>query len=470
MSSRSEPQIELVSAPPVFFLNEEIPDDVTHVDICQCAEKLVGFGAIVGAQRLGGLWRLYPISKEVRAKLLLEKLLIQGRAIPLRSQNPFAVRNSEGKEIPSTRLSIDGLPVSISSSDIEGYLRKEGTNFRSPILWEKARDRNGKLTRWVTGRRFVWIDLPTTPLKNRIQVGSFMAKLYYREQPKPEIQCFDCQKVGHKRFDPICEGPAIWGHKMKVSMLEGKSLNETQDTLVNGDGTSSDEVSDSSIIDNEDHDRELSSGDEEDTGSIMLDELLPDAQSSKGSKVNESESTGVENEEIKKQSETYEPDHADKELQKNMQKVDDIATEEEEVQKDRDIKEQSTEKGNKSQSGDGNSEDERAGLEKENQIKAKKKPKKRANQPKDQRGNILASRLNEDEHVSNKELETKLAEENYPERTEKEDRKSGHDRSRPKQTTLSAHFKSERAPSLKRQGSSSPNSEGNDRQRPRHDK
>lgn len=236
---------EVVSAPPVFFLHDEAPDDVTHVDICQAAERLVGFGSIVGAQRLGGLWRLYPINREIRAKLLTLKLLIRGRSIPLRSQNPFSIRDKEGKEIPSTRLSIDGLPVSIASSDLEGYLQKAGASFRSHILWEKARDEDGKLTRWVTGRRYVWIDLPTTPLPHRIQVGSFYAKLFYREQPKPVLVCFHCGKEGHRKGDPQCLGPE--GTRIPdVGLAAGKGGNNDKDTDSETDETSSDEMEEES--------------------------------------------------------------------------------------------------------------------------------------------------------------------------------------------------------------------------------
>ena len=64
MSSKPT-QSEVVSAPPVFFLRSEVPENVTHVEICEAAERLVGFGAIVGAQHLGPLWRLYPATQTI---------------------------------------------------------------------------------------------------------------------------------------------------------------------------------------------------------------------------------------------------------------------------------------------------------------------------------------------------------------------------------------------------------------------
>ena len=118
-----------------------------------------------------------------------------------------------GKKFPE-RLTIDGLPVSVASADLEGYLRKSGARLQGTIEWEKARDGNRALTRWITGRRTIWIDLPTIPLPHKLQVGSFWASLYYREQPKPIITCFDCHLQGHKRGDVLCTKPrssAPWG-------------------------------------------------------------------------------------------------------------------------------------------------------------------------------------------------------------------------------------------------------------------
>ena len=41
---------ELVSAPPVFFLNKDAPENATVVECCEAAESLTGFGSIVGCQ------------------------------------------------------------------------------------------------------------------------------------------------------------------------------------------------------------------------------------------------------------------------------------------------------------------------------------------------------------------------------------------------------------------------------------
>ena len=205
MPSQSTASNELPCAPPVFFLNQEAPENVSHIEIFEAAEAITGFDSIVACQRIGSLWRLHGASLEVRAKLVTKKLLIRGVSIPLLSQNPFSYRDSKGNEIPSTKLTIDGVPVSITSVDLEGYLKKAGAKLRSPFVWERARYPNGKQSRCATGRRFVWIDLPTVPLPKKLKISTITASLYYREQPKTTLTCFACGLENHRRGDPQCK-------------------------------------------------------------------------------------------------------------------------------------------------------------------------------------------------------------------------------------------------------------------------
>ena len=196
-----KPATEFVSAPPVFFLNQEAPDNTSHAEFCAAAEKLTGVESIVGCQRIGQVWRLYPATVEVRARLVGKKILLKGKSIPLSSQNPLNLRNGSGREVPNTKLTIDGVFTSVSSVDLQGYLEKAGARLRSPIFWERAWTTQG-FSRWFTGRRFVYIDLPTSPLPLAISLGDTYASLYYRERPKG-VFCFRCGVEGHRRGDPV---------------------------------------------------------------------------------------------------------------------------------------------------------------------------------------------------------------------------------------------------------------------------
>ena len=90
------------------------------------------------------------------------------------------------------------------------------------IMFEKARGPDGKLTDWKTGRRFVWIDLPSSDVKRSMNMGSFTAYIFFREMRdkmqcrrclqsghkaidcRNEEVCLTCKKTGHRRGDPTC--------------------------------------------------------------------------------------------------------------------------------------------------------------------------------------------------------------------------------------------------------------------------
>ncbi|GFS05761.1 hypothetical protein ElyMa_002946100 [Elysia marginata] len=62
-----------------------------------------------------------------------------------------------------------------------------GVALRSPIKDKHYRDEMGGLTRFKSGRRFVYINIPKTPLPKMMKVGAnFTAYLYYREQSSGE--------------------------------------------------------------------------------------------------------------------------------------------------------------------------------------------------------------------------------------------------------------------------------------------
>lgn len=216
---------------PVFLRKKDLPlQDQSYdtLDLCVAAERVCGGDSIYGAQAIRGLYRIYPNSREARNKLLIEGVTVRGIAVTLHDKNPFILRDS-GQEVPATKLFISDFPVSCSNRDIEGALVRVGCVLRSSLLMERMRDRDGKLTKYVTGRRFCFINLPTRSLEPTLKIGSQTARLYYREQDKPQkkppvcsnclltghhrsvcanqVTCRECHQPGHKRGDSFC--PAL---------------------------------------------------------------------------------------------------------------------------------------------------------------------------------------------------------------------------------------------------------------------
>lgn len=123
--------------PPVFVLSRNLLDEnIGNYEVCLAAAKTVGRDGILGAQKIGSLWHLYPKNSEARVCLLSKGFSIGGRQISVSAQNPFLIRGSDGEEILSTRLTVSDIPISFSNSSLEAALIKLGLKLRSKIKME----------------------------------------------------------------------------------------------------------------------------------------------------------------------------------------------------------------------------------------------------------------------------------------------------------------------------------------------
>jgi len=220
-----------LSVLPVFITQRSLPGEsdrpYTVSEVCGACEKKTGYGSILGAQKLGSLWRIYPTKEAARTNLLLSGVSLRGCLVTLCDKNPFVVQTRDGeREIQTTKVTIGGLPISFSNEDIEAMLAKLGAVARSALFMERDRDSSGGLTRWLTGRRFMYIEVPAKPLPAKVDLASFKATIYHAEQKQqPKLQqkcgrclqmghiaractnemlCFDCKKPGHKKGSPDC--------------------------------------------------------------------------------------------------------------------------------------------------------------------------------------------------------------------------------------------------------------------------
>ena len=229
------------SVEPVFLRQRDLPvrpftvnatdDRFSALNICLAAEKTAGKETVYGIQALKGVWRIYPQSRKARDALLLGGIEMGGQSFTLHDRNPYHLTDNFGEEVPTTKLWISDLTISVDENDIESALVRIGCVLRSKIVMEKLRNKDGALTRFVSGRRFVFINLPPKPLDRELKVGSFTGKLFYREMPRPTprpvtcsrclqsghhvsvcqnlVTCRACRLSGHTRGDPVCN--AVFG-------------------------------------------------------------------------------------------------------------------------------------------------------------------------------------------------------------------------------------------------------------------
>ena len=66
--------------------------------LCRKKKKKNGFNSIIGAQKISGLWRVYPRDKGGRQKLLIQGMTVRGVQVTVKVKNPYLVRSLDGKE------------------------------------------------------------------------------------------------------------------------------------------------------------------------------------------------------------------------------------------------------------------------------------------------------------------------------------------------------------------------------------
>ena len=121
-------------------------------------------GFILSLHQPGGIWLLSGSTFKVR----------------LFSEKPPFLSHADSS---STNLFIGKIPISIANSEIKKELKGFGVWLRSPFKDEMYTDAEGRLTRFKTGRRFCYVDLPNVALPESMKIGhNFQDFLCYREQ------------------------------------------------------------------------------------------------------------------------------------------------------------------------------------------------------------------------------------------------------------------------------------------------
>ena len=105
--------------PPVFIPCRNLPDNIengiqcTVHERCAAAGKTSGYNSVIGAQKIGGLWRIYPKSADNRAMLLLKGIEVRNLTVNPFHKNPYIAKTPDGeKEVQTTKLIIGNLPTS----------------------------------------------------------------------------------------------------------------------------------------------------------------------------------------------------------------------------------------------------------------------------------------------------------------------------------------------------------------------
>ena len=129
------------TARPVFVKVRDLPEDNGEEykvsGLCIACEEVSGSITMEGAQRIGGLWKLYPSTLEARVKLLAQSITLRGMSVTLSDTKPFIIRGTNGQETLTTRVLISDVPLSHTNKDIEATLLKLGCQLMSPLRYDR---------------------------------------------------------------------------------------------------------------------------------------------------------------------------------------------------------------------------------------------------------------------------------------------------------------------------------------------
>ena len=221
---------------PCFVIHDNLapPSDglgfkyVDGLEVCRACERVTGPRSVDGAQRIGKLWRIYPVTNTARETLLVHGFEFGNRSVSLLSFNPFTVSPS-GHEI--VKLMIGGVALSVATSEIEKTLDDLKVTRRSAIKMENYREKTGGWTSYKTGRRFVYIDKPILNLGTYVKIGLWHASLYYEGQIRPQRTPRD--PVRQDESSPASPVPASQGSGTTISEARDPA---SQDRVTQGSG------------------------------------------------------------------------------------------------------------------------------------------------------------------------------------------------------------------------------------------
>lgn len=195
---------------PLFLKNADMPTaNTAHIAIVRAISRSISPQSIDGVQRIGHLWRIYFKNKAARLQLMAKKnILLSGKLIPLYEQNPFTP-NQNSPDVKRDKLTIRGLPVSLSSEEVSKMLVSKNIVLTSDVKFSLVRDEFGSLTSIKTGDRFVFCEPFAIPLPRHQKVGIHSCEVIHHG--KDGLLCKACNTAGHRVGDPTCVARAEEG-------------------------------------------------------------------------------------------------------------------------------------------------------------------------------------------------------------------------------------------------------------------
>jgi len=243
MASASTNTLEspLCGTPAVFIKTDDLINTVKDYTICKAVADTIGADLLIGCQRIGRVWRVYPRNTESRIKLLTNCIQLDGQRIPVYSENPFRTGAKDPNDI-KVKITIKDLPLSKGNTALQSFLEGKGVKLTSRLEYAKARDpETYQLSEWLNGDRICYAEKLTSPLPRTAFVGDTKVRIFHDGQQSPvamlctncystdhfrskctnPASCNRCRKPGHNPGDPSCAASLTVPHQ-DVITIQGK--------------------------------------------------------------------------------------------------------------------------------------------------------------------------------------------------------------------------------------------------------
>ena len=145
-------------------------------------------------------------SAQSRIELLSQRaLLFQGKRVAMYDQNPSKT-NQQNPDDRKDKLTIKGLPLSVSNDEVKNFLESKNIVLSSPVKYSFMRDDSGALTSYRNGDRFVYCTPFDPPLDKQQNIASFYCQIIHHG--KENYSCKACNTSGHRVGDAQCVAKA----------------------------------------------------------------------------------------------------------------------------------------------------------------------------------------------------------------------------------------------------------------------
>ena len=108
---------------------------------------------------------------------MIDGITLRQQTVHVHDKTPFILRGGNGEAMPVTKVWIPDIQISSDRKDIETALVRLGCVLRSSLINQKIRNKDGKLTRFLTGQQFVFVNTPEKPLERTAKIGGFTVRL-----------------------------------------------------------------------------------------------------------------------------------------------------------------------------------------------------------------------------------------------------------------------------------------------------